>query len=284
MDRPRGHIRVEGVLAPVLTHDWDGWRASVEGEFYFNQPFDRNVLVDTPERASYAANFDVETFEISKLFLSVERGDLLLGIGKMATPFGHTHFPLFTNARLDAPFIRTESILWRETGALLRYTPGALTADVALTNGSEDRDTKLVEGPGRPARRRPTLLGRRRFHENSGRHRFGGQKEFRNHVGADCFVRRGRWCLSGEVIDDEYGFRKPGFDPLDIFWRRSLYYRDRNLATDRPISGLGYYINLGYTADHWEVWLNYGEYYHSSWATLATTSRTVAASSSWTTG
>ena len=47
-------------------------------------------------------------------------GPLTAAFGKMETPFGRTYFPLLTNAWLDAPFLRTEAILWRaqESGAL----------------------------------------------------------------------------------------------------------------------------------------------------------------------
>ena len=38
--------------------------------------------------------------------------------------------------------------------------------------------------------------------------------------------RFGRFTLSGEAIYDQYGFTTPGFNPDDIFWGRSIYYRD----------------------------------------------------------
>jgi len=251
----------EAVLAPVFRHCWDGWQTTVEAEFYLNQPFNRNILVDTPERASYAANFEVDTVEISKLFISFRRGDLLLGIGKMTTPFGRVHFPLFSNARLDAPFIRTEAILWRETGVLLRYAPCPFVADVALTNGSEDLDTNSSKalvtrlGVECPAWSVGVSL---KTQDGIGSE---GQKQFNNHLGMDFMLRGGPWTFSGEVIHDEYGFRRPGFDPLDITWGRSIYYRDRNLGLYEPITGVGYYLNLGYCGSCWDASLNYGEYH-----------------------
>jgi len=51
------------------------------------------------------------------------------------------------------------------------------------------------------------------------------QKQFRRHAGVDGMVRLGNWVLSSEIIYDEYGLRRVGFDPDDIFWQRSIYYR-----------------------------------------------------------
>lgn len=87
-----------------------------------------------------------------------------------------------------------------------------------------------------------------------------GNKQFNNHIGLDAMVRFGRWVISGEVIRDEYGFRRPGFDPLDIFWGRSIYFRDQNQAFMDPIRGTGYYVDVGYEGDRWNIHLNYGDY------------------------
>ncbi len=88
-----------------------------------------------------------------------------------------------------------------------------------------------------------------------------GQKMYNNHVGADLMIRRGRFTLSGEVIYDQYGFRRGGFDPNDITWERSIYYRDQNLAVGKPITGVGYYVNLDYETECWTITLNYGEFH-----------------------
>ncbi len=251
----------EAVVSPVIRHQLGSWETTLEGEFYLNQPFDRNVLATTPELASYGGNWEVDTFEISQLLVSARRGDLYVAVGKMPTPFGRTHFPLLTNARLDAPFIRTESILWRETGMLLRYQPGWLVGEVALVNGGEDRDANSSKG----------IVSRVgvetdgwsagvsvKCHDGIGSEE---QKQFKDHVGLDFMLRRGRLTLSGEAIYDEYGFRRPGFDPLDITWGRSIYYRDLNYREGVPITGIGYYVNMGYEGERWSAWLNYGEFY-----------------------
>jgi len=254
----------EGVLAPVYRHKFGAWELNLLGEFYLNQPFDRNILANTAERRSYAANFEVETLEMSQLALSLRREDFEITVGKMLTPFGRYYFPIYTNARLDAPFIRTEAIRWRETGVLLRYDPQWLVLDVAVTNGGFDCDANSSKA----------LISRVGFElENwaggvSVKYQDGigseGQKEFNNHVGADLMYRWSIFTLSGEVIYDQYGFRKPGYDPNDIFWGRSIYYRDLNKAYDKPITGVGYHINLGFCYNRWSGVLNYGEYYPES--------------------
>jgi hypothetical protein len=251
----------EAVIAPVLRHCAGNWETTLEAELYLNQPFDRNVLATRPELASYQGNWEVDTLEISQLFVSARCEDLYLAVGKMPTLFGRTYFPLLTNARLDAPFIRTESILWRETGVLVRYQPGWLDAEVALVNGCEDRDTNSSKGViSRVGVRTEAFCAgfSVKYHDGIGSVE---QKQFKNHVGLDFMLRFGRLTLSGEAIYDEYGFRRPGFDPLDITWGRSIYYRDLHYQRDVPITGIGYYVNLGYEAERWATWLGYGEFY-----------------------
>jgi hypothetical protein len=251
----------EAVFAPKVRRSVGLWDTAVEGEFYLNLPFDRNILSDTPERQSYAANFEVETFEISQLFIKVQREELLFAVGKMVTPFGRTYFPVFTNARIDAPFIRTEAIGWRETGLLIGYERDWLVGHVALTNGCEDGDTNsskaLVARLG--------LEGENWAVGSSIKQQDGigseTQKEFDSQIGMDAMVRVSRFILSGEMVYDEYGLRHPDLDPNDITWKRSIYYRDQNYRDDMPISGVGYYLDLGYQGDRWLTSFNYGEYY-----------------------
>ena len=251
----------EAALAPRVEHTFDDWKTCVESEFYLNQPFDRNILVDTAERASYRANFDIPAFEISQLYVSAGRGNCTFSVGKFETPFGRTYFPLYTNARLDAPFIRTECILWRETGAMVHYQREVLVADVAITNGGEDQDANsskaLVSRLGAD-----TDLWACGFsvkvHDGIGSE---GQKQFNNHLGLDSMVRLDRFTLSGEAIYDEYGFRRPGFDPLDITWGRSIYLRDQNYGLHTPVTGYGYYLDLMYGMGPFTISCNYGEYY-----------------------
>ncbi len=252
---------VEGVLTGGFTQPAEQWNVSVDGELYFNQHFERNILVNTPERKSYEANFDVDTFEISQLYFSARNGDFLFAIGKMVTPFGRTYFPIYRNDRSDAPFIRTESIHWRETGLLLQLDPGMWVVTAALTNGGDGQDANSSKAfIGRLGIDTPNFaIGASiKWQDGTGSE---DQKLFNNHVGGDVMFRRGSWLLSGEVIFDEYGFRRAGFDPLNITWGRSIYGRDQNFAPLQPLIGVGYYVNVMYESPRWNGMLNYGEFY-----------------------
>jgi len=251
---------VEGVLAGKFVRTEEDWKIGVETELFFNQPYDRNMLLDTQERISYRSNFEIDPFEISQLFLSARNGNWKVSLGKMLTPFGRTYFPLYRNDFHDAPFIRTESILWRETGLVLQHDPGNWVNTVAIVNGSKGQDTNSMK----------SLIARVGYETDKGAlgasikclNRIGSehQKQYNNHVGIDAMRRWGSWTLSGEVIYDEYGARRPVFDPLEMFWPRSIYYRDQNFADDTPITGVGYYVNVNYQSDTWLWMLNYGEF------------------------
>jgi hypothetical protein len=250
----------EGVLAGSLAAEYGHWTTQITGELFLNQPFDRNIFVDSPIRQSFRGNFEIEPLEISQLYISARCGNVLFALGKMVTPFGRTYFPLYKNDRRDAPFIRTESILWRETGLLMHYEPGPLVATVALVNGSLERDTNSSKG----VIARLGLGGE--FHALGASVKVQDgigsetQKYYNRHVGIDAMLCRGPWVLSGEAIYDQYGFRRP-FDPLDITWGRSFYNRDQFFAPRTPITGFGYYADLGFQGDWWTAHLNYGEFY-----------------------
>ena len=114
---------------------------SVDSEFYINEPYGRNQLLTDPERQSYAANFQIDQFEVSQLALVTNYQDWTFKIGKFVTPFGRYYFPLYSNAMWDAPFIRSEAINWRETGILAHYKSGYFVGDIALTNGGDNMGT-----------------------------------------------------------------------------------------------------------------------------------------------
>jgi len=250
----------EGALLAGAREDLGMFTTGIETELLINQPFDRNILADTAERRSYLANWDIDPFRISQLYLFARRNDFLAAIGKMMTPFGRVYFPLYKNDRSDAPFIRTESILWRETGMLFQWDPGPWVFTCMLNNGGPDRDSNSSKG----------VVARIGY--DSQWMAFGGsvkrqdgigsehQKTYNDHVGLDGMLRRGPWTLSGEVIYDVYGFRQP-FNPLNITWGRSIYYRDQNVGLFQPITGLGYYGNLGYSQGHWTTMLNFGQFF-----------------------
>jgi hypothetical protein len=129
---------------------------------------------------------------------------------------------------------------------------------LAVTNGSEDRDTNSSKaGIARVGIQGDWFVagGSVKWHDGIGSE---GQKYRDNQVGLDAMYRRGRWCLSGELTYDEYGFRRP-CNPLDITWGRSIYNRDLFTDTGR-LRGIGYYLNLNYTGQRWSGVINYGAY------------------------
>lgn len=231
------------------------------GELYLNQPFDQNILVDSPERIAFAPNFDIPAVQISQLAFSASSGDFSASIGKFVTPFGRTYFPILSNSRWETPFIRQEAIGYRETGVLLQYSPGPFRFDAAATNGNEDQDTNSSKA----------LVARIGW--ESERLAFGGsikqqdgvgsedQKYFNNHVGLDAACRFGRWMLCGEIISDQYGYRRAGFAPGGITWGRSLYHRDLQFGHYDPLTGWGFYAAVGREGERLSTWLSYGEFH-----------------------
>jgi hypothetical protein len=241
---------------------------SIDSEFYINEPYDRNQLLNAPEPQSYAANFQIDPFEVSQLALATNVENWTFKIGKFVTPFGRTYFPLYSNAEWDAPFIRTEVIEWRETGVLAHYKSGCFVGDIALTNGTENLGTNSSK----------FLMTRVGLESDSWA--FGcsvkqgdgkgseNQKEYDNHYGADAMFRSGPFQFSSECVYDDYGFVRPGFNPLDITWVKSIYYRDVSSGTQGvPCTGFGYYANIGYNEGPWNAVLNYGDYYPLSTGT-----------------
>ena len=249
---------VEGVIGAAALRDVGCWQVGVETELFINQPFDRNILVDTPERVSHRGNFEIDPLEINQMYIEATRGPWSISVGKRWTPFGRFYFPLNTNRLYDAPFIRTEVINFRETGIQLDYRKGWLDLTLACTNGSEDQDTNSSKA------------GIARLGVNGDWFVFGGsvkwqdgigsesQKHRDNQVGLDMMVQHGNWCFSAEVTYDEYGFRRY-FNPLEITWHRSIYNRDQYFAGGR-MRGIGYYVNLNYCGPRWTTVLNYGAY------------------------
>ncbi|NOY40219.1 MAG: hypothetical protein GXP26_00075 [Planctomycetes bacterium] len=251
----------EGALLANYRTTSGSWKTSIESELFLNQPFEKNILLDNQERRSYAENYNLDILELSRLNIALRNGDWKLSAGKMWTPFGRHYSQLWTNRLLDAPFIRTEAIRWRETGILLRYDPAPWIAEVGVFNGSPNRDANsskaLVARIGAEATNW-AVGGSLKAQDGLGSE---NQKIFNRHVGIDAMVRQGRWQLSTEVIYDEYGLRRENFDPLDIFWEKSIYFRELNDGPYNPITGLGYYVALDFTGDVWLVSLNYGQFF-----------------------
>ncbi|MDR3196690.1 MAG: hypothetical protein LBU34_02375 [Planctomycetaceae bacterium] len=250
----------ESVLVPKITLYTPPSRVRLIGEFYLNQPYDKQVYLNNQERRSYAANYDIDPFETSQLYISWQLRDFEFRAGKFETPFGRCLVPMMSNAKADAPFIRTESILWRQTGFLFRWTPSVWELDAAIVNGCAGLDTNSMKA----------IIGRAGMNFKNFQFGISGlfqdgngseeTKEYKNHIGLDAVYRFGNWTLSAEGIYDEYGLRR-NFNPDDIFWEKSIYYRQIHKADAVPITGFGYYINLNYQPGKFLVNLNYGEFY-----------------------
>lgn len=233
----------------------------VTAELYLTQPFDRNLLVDYPERESFQHNFEVDPLEISQLVLDWRCDDWTIRSGRFVTPFGRYHLPIFSNLREDTHFLRSEAILFRETGVMLSWDPGLARLDVAMTNGSDGRDTNsskaVISRCGWESE--SWVAGCSvKWQDGIGSE---GQKEFNNHAGVDWLWRRGRWAIAGEAIYDQHGMRRPGLPLDDITWGRSLYNRQLNIGFNEPIEGWGYYASLIYH-DGWRTaTIGYGQFF-----------------------
>jgi hypothetical protein len=251
---------IESVLTPKIKLNVQSCEINLNGEFYLNQPYDKNIYLNNSERQSYSANYEIDPFEISQLYVSCQWRDTELRAGKFETPFGRCSVPLMSNAKTDSPFIRAESILRCQTGFLFRWTPSVWEMDVALVNGCTGLDTNSMKA----------VIGRIGMDFEHFRWGISGlyqdgigseeMKEYKNHIGLDTAIRFGNWTLSAEGIYDQYGLRR-SFDPAKIFWEKSIYYRQINKADGVPITGFGYYIDLNYHFEKLLFDLNYGEFY-----------------------
>lgn len=250
----------EGVINSTIEKYISIGKVTVEGEFYLNQPFGRNILSDEL-RDKYKTNFEIETLEISKLNIQFELKDFVIKLGKDETPFGRTYFQTFSNFYFGAPFIRTEAILWRETGLFINYKPGLLSLNLAVVNGEENKDTNSSKA----AIARIGIDGKNYVFGVSGKYQdgigSGRQKTFKNHFGIDFMARYLNLTLSGEVIYDKYGLYRD-YNEDEIFWERSLYYRDTFYKDETPITGVGGYLNVGYKYAKLSLDINYGLYDH----------------------
>lgn len=252
---------VEGVVDGGVRQTVGSWDLIAETEIFLNQPFDRNILADNPQRRSLLSNFDIEPLQISQLYVGARRGDWYASFGRFVTPFGRFYFPNYRNEFDDSPFIRSDAIKFRETGMLFQWDPEGWVFTTALTNGGWERDTNSSKAlVARAGIDLPyfALGSSIKLQDGIGSE---GQKTYNEHFGLDAMVRFGSWTLSGEVIYDHHGLRRPGIAPVDIFWGRSLYFRDVNKAFHEPISGVGYYVNLGYEGPSWSLHFNYGDYF-----------------------
>lgn len=245
----------------ILLRKQNKWSSlTVEAEFFLNQPFGKNILKDE-FRDDYLANFEVETLVMSKMNLRFDIGQFRVTIGKAMTPFGRVYFQSQSNdLNFGAPFVRSEVIQWRETGIFLHWENRYLEVDIAATNGGENRDTNS----GKAGIFRVGLHGRNwsiggshKIHDGTGSE---WQKQYNDHTGLDFMVRFGKVRFFGEWVWDRYGFHRP-FGADEIFWPRSLYYRDVFFAYKTPVKGKGWYGGINFLSKDWLIDLNYGQYH-----------------------
>ena len=249
----------EALISADIHKKTEKGKLKVESEFLINQPYGENILKDE-YRIKYHPNFKIDPFRISKLNLQYHTGKIILKIGKGETPFGKTYFQIFSNDfNFGNPFIRTEAILWRETGIFFTFKPGSFRLDLAVTNGEEDKDTNSSKA----GILRIGLEGKNSAIGASIKAQDGigseQQKQYNNHIGIDFMLRLSVFRISGEIIYDQYGFHKYIHDD-DIFWERSLYYRDIFYKHKTPLTGIGGYIDFGYKKSKFYINLNIGYY------------------------
>ena len=205
----------EAVIAPRLRQRCGDFEFLIDSEFYINEPYDANQLATDPERKSYAANFQVSTLEISQLALVTNYGDWTFKAGKFVTPFGRFYFPLYTNSRMDAPFIRTEVIDWRETGILAHYKSGYFVGDIAITN---ERGENLGTN-SRKSLMRGWDLESDSWAIGCSAKKSGGvgsenDKEFNNYFGVDMMFRGGPFQISCRMHLRRIRLRPPGLQSV----------------------------------------------------------------------
>jgi hypothetical protein len=240
------------------TKRFSRWRVAARGEAFLNQRSDANILADE-YRDRYRQNFAYDLFSLKQLYVQAGSGAVELRIGKFPTPFGRRHAASFCNAQVDLPFIRAESIIPYDTGLQLSLAPRFWRLDVAVVNGSEDRDTNSAKA----------VIARLGLHGKNWELGVSGkvfgdrgsetQKQYSDHVGIDLRVRAGAFTLSGECIRERYGLRQP-YPEERIFWPRSFYYRDIFYQLETPIKGTGGYVNLSWENRAVSLALNYGLY------------------------
>jgi len=229
------------------------------GEIRFNQPFDNNILIDE-FREQYVQNFKIDRFRIARAFLGFSTKHFEISMGKRNSVFGRDHLVHLTNSELFEPFIRTEAVLWRETGLFIGYRSGVIRLDLSVVNGGPEKDTNSSKAAVVRAGIESSAFSAgisAKVQDGIGSE---WQKQYKNHIGFDLSFRSGKITVSAEGIYDEYGFRKE-FDSTDIFWERSLYHRDQFYKTETPITGFGGYIDMQYQNNRFILNINYGEYH-----------------------
>lgn len=227
------------------------------GEVLLTQDNGKNVI-EAENNGSFTA-YETKTFDISELFVGISGTSSTVKVGKTRSPFGRYYFPVFSNSRFDAPFIRTEAIIWRETGVFYSFVKTHFSLDIALTNGEKEQDMNSSKA----GIARIGTGGRNWAFGVSAKQQDGTGSEhlkvYKNHLGADFMLRAGTSVIiSGEFIYDEYGARQSFL--RGVTGRTSLYYRDVYLTGD-AITGIGGYLDVSYIKAKWLLNANYGEFH-----------------------
>ena len=250
----------EAVLRGSYSAAAGAWNMRLQGEFQLNQPFDGNMLADTPERIWFIDNCTPEPFEFTELYAEASRGDFRMRLGKFPTPFGRYVSPLYTNRRSDAPFLRTEVVHWWETGLSMQWTPGWFVGEVAVVNGCEDLDTNSSKaGIGRLGFDIGFFEGgvSAKVQDGIGSDQ---QKMYNKQWGLDLALKNDWFRVSCETVWDVYGARRSSFDPTASQWGGSIYYRDVYPGHDEGVEGWGVYFDALARWNSWTINLNYGYY------------------------
>jgi hypothetical protein len=252
----------EAVLAPRLSHRSDNWHFFTEGQLFINQRYGSTILSD-PERDRYRPNFEVDTLKIFELCVGIEYDDVLVRLGRVETPFGSQVSSFFSNARLDAPFIRTEIIGFTETGLFVCWRPDWLRVDAGLVNGESDRDTNSSKGGvGRVGIEADGLAVGVSLKVQDG---VGSEhmKRWNSIGGVDVsYWLTETLCVYAEGVWDRHGLRNEPSSLVDPrhFGKRSLYGRDV-FAGGRGPEGKGFQFGVLVEHDCAMVDVNWGSYW-----------------------
>ena len=252
----------------------------LDSEFYINQPFDSDQLMNDAERQIVRRQFPSQPVP----GLAIGVGDELRRLDVQDRQVRNSLRPHLLSALYQRGMGRAVhphgSDRLRETGILGHYKSGYFVADLALTNGGDRPRHQLQQVPGGAGRPGVGLLGLGASAKKGNGNGSEWDKEFDNHYGVDLMFRSGPFQFSSEFVYDEYGFGRPGFDPLDITWVKSIYYRDVSSGhLGVPCTGVGYYVNLGYADGPWNALVNYGDYYPLYSGTAPDHACSIAASS-----
>ena len=111
-------FEAEGAIFPQIKMESRDLSFAVKGEILLNQPSGENIL-KYENRQCFFLNYRVNTLDISQLYLEISKKNFSFYFGKKEISFGRFYEKPFSNARFEAPSIRPEAVLWRETGLFL---------------------------------------------------------------------------------------------------------------------------------------------------------------------